>query len=160
MAKKFVLVLAGIVAVMAALIALPNLDMQSPQETLKIEYSRQHVTKIDQRLATQSAELLSIKEDGSTTYTSVGSQERNVSLSNEEFRRIKALILETGFTQISTTNYPQNEQADDFTRYTLRVMTDEGQKTFNWVNPEVHNGIIPPIILNTGSHLDAVMDRS
>jgi hypothetical protein len=160
LARKFVFVLAGVVAVMAVLIALPNLSRQPPQETLSIEYSRQHVTMIDQRLVTQSAELLSIDEDGSTTHTSIGGQERRVSLSSEELGRIRALILETGFTQIPVTNYPQSDDADDFTRYTLRVRTDDGQKTFNWVDPEAHNGIVPPIILNIGTHLDVVMDRA
>jgi hypothetical protein len=160
LARKFVFVLAGVVAVMAALIALPNLSRQPPQETLSIEYSRQHVARIDQRLVTQSAELLSINEDGSATHTSIVGQERRVSLSSEELGRIRALILETGFTQIPVTSYPQSDDADDFTRYTLRVRTDDGQKTFNWVDPEAHSGIVPPIILNIGTHLDAVINRA
>ncbi len=159
LARKFVLALAGIVAIMAALIAIPNLSRQPAQDTLSIEYSRQHVARTDQGLVTQSAELLSIAEDGSATYTPIGGQERRISLSGEELARIRALLLETGFTQIPITNYPQSEEADDFTRYTLRVRTGDGQKTFNWVSPEAHSGVIPPIILNVGSHLDAVMDR-
>lgn len=157
MARKFVLALAGIVAAMAALIALPNLS-QPPQEPLSVEYSRQHVTRTEQGLVTQSAELLTI-QDGSATYSPVGGQERSVPLSSEERGRIRALILETGFLQIPVTNYPQSDSADDFTRYTLRVRTDDVQKTFNWVSPEAHNGVIPPIILNVGSQLDAVIDR-
>lgn len=158
MARKFVLVLAGIVAAMAIIIALPNINQQ-PQEALTIDYSRQHVTRTEQGLETQSAELLNIAEDGSATYTPVDGQNRRISLSSEEFGRIRALILETGFTQIPITNYPPSESAEDFTRYTLRVRTDDGQKTFNWVNPGAHNGIIPPIILNIGAQLDAVMDK-
>lgn len=157
MARKFVLALAGIVAAMAALIALPNLS-QPPQEPLSVEYSRQHVIRTEQGLVTQSAELLTIR-DGSATYSPVGGQERSIPLSGEERGRIRALILETGFLQIPVTNYPQSDSADDFTRYTLRVRTDDVQKTFNWVSPEAHNGVIPPIILNVGSQLDAVIDR-
>lgn len=159
LARKFVLALAGIVAIMAALIALPNLSQQPPRETLSVEYSRQHVTRTDQGLVTQSAELLTISEDGSVTYSPVGGQERRVSLSGEGFGRIRALILETGFLQIPVTNYPQSDGAADFTKYTLRVWTDDGQKTFNWVSPEAHDGVIPPIILNVGSQLDAVVDK-
>lgn len=158
MARKFVLVLAGVVAVMAALIALPNLT-RPPQEALGIEYSRQNVTRTDQGLVTQSAELLSITEDGAATYTQVGGQDTRISLSGEELGRIRGLILETGFMQISATNYPQSADATDFTRYTLRVTTDDGQKTFNWVSPEAHRGVIPPIITNVGAQLDGVIDR-
>lgn len=158
MARKFVLVLAGIVAAMAALIAIPNLS-QPPQEALSVEYSRQNVTRTDQGLVTQSEELLSIAEDGSTTYTPAGRQERRVSLSSEELGRMRGLILETGFMEISATNYPQSADATDFTRYTLRVETDDGQKTFNWVSPGAHQGVIPPIITNVGAQLDAVIDR-
>lgn len=158
MARKFVLVLAGVVAVMAALIALPNLS-RPPQEALGIEYSRQNVTRTDQGLVTQSAELLSIAEDGTATYTQVGGQERRISLSGDDLARIRGLILETGFMEISATNYPQSANATDFTRYTLRVATDDGQKTFNWVGPEAHEGVIPPIITNVGAQLDAVIGR-
>lgn len=158
MARKFVLVLAGVVAVMAALIAIPNLN-QPPQAPLSIEYSRQQVVRTDRGLVTQSAELLSIAEDGSATYTQVGGQETRISLSSEELGRIRGLILETGFMQIPATNYPQSDDATDFTRYTLRVSTHDGQKTFNWVNPEAHDGTIPPIIINIGAQLDAIMDR-
>jgi hypothetical protein len=143
---------------MAALIALPNLN-QPPQEALSIEYSRQNVTRTDQGLVTQSAELLSIAEDGSATYTQASGQERRVSLSGEELGRIRGLILETGFLEISATNYPQSADATEFTRYALRIETDDGQKTFNWVSPESHRGVIPPIITNVGAQLDAVIDR-
>jgi len=159
LARKFVLVLVAVVAVMAALIALPNLN-RGPQSDLSIEYSRQHLASTDAGLATQSAELLSIAEDGSATYTQIGGQERRLSLSSEELSRIRAYILETGFMQIPVTNYPQSDDATEFTKYTLRVRNDEGQKTFNWVDPDVHEGVIPPIITNIGSQLDAVMDRS
>ncbi len=161
MARKFVLFLAGIVAVMAALIALPNLNQQQEEQSMPgIEYSRQQLARTDQGLVTQSADLLSISEDGSATHMQVGGQERRLTLSSEELGRIRALILETGFMQIPVTNYPQSDDAAEFTKYTLRVRTEDGQKTFNWVNPEAHEGVIPPIILNIGSQLDAVIDRT
>lgn len=159
MAKKFVLVLAAAVAVMAVLIALPNLS-QEPQSALGIEYSRQQVERTDAGLVTLNADLLSIKEDGSATYTPVGGQERNITVTGDELKRIRALITETGFLQIPVTNYPLSEDATEFTRYALRVRTDDGQKTFNWVNPEASAGIVPPIITNVGSQLDAIMDRA
>ncbi|HEX6067320.1 MAG TPA: hypothetical protein VFZ05_00840 [Nitrososphaera sp.] len=159
MAKKFVLVLAAAVAVMAVLIALPNLSQQ-PQQALSIEYSRQHIERTSEGSVTRSAELLSIAQDGSATYTLVGGPERTVAITNEEMDRLRALITETGFLQIPTTNYPQSEDATDFTRYTLRVSTNESQKTFNWVNAEASTSIVPPIITNVGSQLDAIMNKA
>lgn len=144
---------------MAALIALPNLSQQ-PQQAMSIEYSRQNVTRTDQGLATQSAELLSIAQDGSATYTLDGGQERRIAVTDEERSRLKALITETGFMQIPTTSYPQSADATDFTRYTLRVSTDDGQKTFNWVNAEASASVVPPIITNVGSQLDAIMNKA
>lgn len=159
MAKKFVLVLAAAVAVMAVLIVLPNLTQQSPSN-LGIEYSRQQVERTDAGLVTRSADLLSIKEDGSATYAPVGGQERNITVTGDELKRIRALITETGFLQIPVTNYPLSEDATEFTRYALRVRTDDGQKTFNWVNAEASANIVPPIITNVGSQLDAIMERA
>lgn len=159
MAKKFVLVLAAAVAVMAVLIALPNLN-QPPPSNLGIEYSRQQVERTSTGFVTQSTELLNIKEDGSATYTPANGQQKSVTVTGEESKRIRALITETGFLQIPTTNYPLSEDATEFTRYALRVRTDDGQKTFNWVNPEASASVVPPIITNVGSQLDAIMDRA
>lgn len=158
MAKKFVLVLAAAVAVMAVLIALPNLNQQPPSD-LGIEYSRQQVERTETGFVTQRTDLLSIKEDGSATYTPANGQEKSVTVTSEELRRIKALITETGFLRIPVTNYSQSDDAGEFTRYALRVRADDGQKTFNWVSVEASASVVPPIITNVGSHLDAIMDR-
>ena len=61
--------------------------------------------------------------------------------------------------EIPRTDYSQSEGAQDFTQYSLVVTTAEGQKTFAWVNPEVHDGTIPPIILNVGAQMDQVISR-
>ena len=159
MSKKFVLILAGAVVAMGALIAIPNL-ITEPQSDLSLEYSRQHLTRVNQDLAVRSAELLRISADGSATYMQTGGQERRITISDEEFQRIRALILETGFMQIPVTNYPQSPDATEFTKYTLLVRTGDSQKTFNWVEPDVSEGPVPPIITNIGTHLDSIIDRS
>ena len=163
MVNKFVFVIAGIVAAMAILIAIPNI-MQPTQE-ITIKYDKQNVTRANGAYVATYAESLTIDRNGAATYTGHDPRLRNLpqeqrfTLSNEEFGSIKGLILETGFMEIPRTDYTQSEGAQDFTQYSLVVTTAEGQKTFAWVNPEVHDGTIPPIILNVGAQMDQVISR-
>lgn len=163
MVNKFVFVIAGIVAAMAILIAIPNITQ--PVQEITIKYDKQNVTRIDDTSIVTYAESLTIDRNGSATYTAYDPRERSLpqeqtfTLSNEEFSGIKSMILETGFMDIPQTSYQQSADANEFTRYSLTITTADGQKTFNWVNPETHDGTIPPIILNTGDRLDQIISR-
>ena len=163
MVNKFVFVIAGIVAAMAVLIALPNV-MQSAQE-ITMQYEKQNVTRTGDASVITYVESLDIARDGSATYVGHDPRLRSMpieerfTLSNEEFNRIKGLVLETGFMDIPETNYPQSDGATEFTKYSLVITTADGQKTFLWVNPGAHEGTIPPIITNVGAQLDSVIAR-
>ena len=163
MVNKFVFVIAGIVAAMAILIAIPNI--MQPSQEITIKYDKQNMTRINGAEVTTYAESLSIDRNGAATYTGHDPRLRNIpqeqrfTLSNEEFGSIKGLILETGFMEIPRTDYSQSEGAQEFTKYSLVITTAEGQKAFVWVNPEVHDGTIPPIILNVGTQLDQLIAR-
>lgn len=163
MVNKFVFVIAGIVVVMAVLIALPN--VMQPAQDITIKYDRQNVTRTDGTFVATYIESLTIARDGSATYSGYDPrlqsipQEERFTLSNEEFGRIKALVLETGFMDIPTADYLQSDDAGEFTKYALVITTADGQKTFNWVNPEAHEGTIPPIVLNVGAQLDQIASR-
>lgn len=163
MVNKFAFVIAGVVAVMAILIALPNLTQ--PVQEITIKYDKQNVTRTDNTSVVTYSESLTIDRNGAATYTGYDPrvrslpQEQRFTLSDSEFTSIKSRIFETGFLDIPVTDYPPRAGAGEFTSYSLVVTTDEGQKTFNWVNPEAHDGTIPPIILNTGDRLDQIISR-
>ncbi len=163
MVNKFVFVIAGIVAVMAVLIALPNLTQ--PAQEITIKYDKQNVTRTSDASVVTYAESLTIDRNGAATYTGYDPrvrsvpQEQRFTLSNEEFGGIKGLILETGFMDIPVTEYQPSADADEFTQYSFVATTADGQKTFSWVNPEAHDGTVPPILLNVGTQLDQIISR-
>lgn len=164
MVNKFVFVIASIVAAMAVLIALPNLTQ--PVQEITIKYDKQNVTRTDNTSIVTYAESLTIDRNGAATYTGYDPRERSLpqeqrfTLSSGEFGSIKSRILETGFMDIPQTSYQQSSDAVEFVKYSLVITTADGQKTFSWVNPEAHDGTIPPIILNTGDRLDQIISRA
>jgi hypothetical protein len=169
--NKFIFAIAGIVIVMAVLIALPGVSQQPATGDITIEYSRQHLTKAAggqgggaSLLVATQLETLTIDKDGSATYTKTDPRQKNMpvpqqqfSLNRDEFARIKGLVLETGFMDIPKTDYPQSQNASDFASYTLSIKTADKQKTINWVEPGAYDGTIPPIITNIGTQLDGVI---
>lgn len=168
MVNKFVFAIAGIVIVMAVLIALPSVSQQPATGDITIEYSRQHLTKAaggqgESLLVATQLETLTIDKDGSATYTKTDPRQKSLpvpqqfSLNRDEFARIKGLVLETGFMDIPKTDYPQSQNASDFVSYTLSIKTADKQKTINWVEQGAYDGTIPPIITNVGTQLDGVI---
>ena len=160
MAAKFLIAIAAVVAVMAALVLLPGTGSQGGE--LDISYTRDHMARAESgALDVAARDVLTIKNDGSATYRRSASidqiEEREFSLSNEEMKRLKAFIFETGFMQIPVEDYEQREGLANFTKYQLAVEADGNSKTITWVNPEAYNGTIPPVIANTGSRLDAII---
>ncbi|MEO9364421.1 MAG: hypothetical protein ABI348_11025 [Nitrososphaera sp.] len=163
MVNKFVFVIAGIVIVMAVLIALPSVSQQPAAQDVTIEYNRQHLTKTGGLLVTTQLETLSIDKDGSATYTKTDPRQGNTpaprqfSLSRNELASRKGLVLETGFMDIPKTDYTPSQNASDFASYTLSIKTPDRQKTVSWVEPAAYDGTIPPLITNVGEQLDGII---
>lgn len=159
MARKFLIVVAGVVAVMAALILLPGVSRQGNDVT--IEYYRDNVTRMDSGLYDVSGrQILSISNDGSARYVGGEQQlDRRFSVSGEEMKVLRELFLNTGFMQIPATNYEEKSGLANFTRYELSVRSGEDSQSIRWVNPEASNGSIPAIIINAGSRLDDIIER-
>jgi hypothetical protein len=164
MANKFLIAIAGIVAVMAALVLVPRIGSQpvEQQVELDIEYSRQNLTRLqDGRLVAASAEDLSVRNDLSAVYRSLTGQpgEKRFTISSEEMGRLKGLIVSTGFIQVPGADYPQKEGLSNLTRYTLKLESDGNSETFTWVNLEASETVVPSIVRNIGMQLDAMIER-
>ncbi len=161
MVNKFLIAIAGVIAVMAALVLLPSFN-QGQQQDLSIEYSRQNLTQIeDGRLMAASAEDLVIKNDLSVTYRNlVGTpNERKFTMTNEEMNSLKGLLLSTGFMQVPGADYPQNDALANLTKYTLKLESGGNSKTITWVNPEASEVPVPSIVRNIGTRLDTIIEK-
>lgn len=160
MVNKFLIAIIAVVAVMAALVFLPGVGKQDPQ--FELDYTISHMTRTEAGLPDLTArEVLSIENDGSALHYTVNGTtvERKFSLSGEEMKMIRALVLETGFMEIPVTNYPENDGLANFTRYRIEVQAGGDSQVITWVNAHAHNGTVPSLITNIGSQLDAVIKR-
>ncbi len=164
MATKFLIVIAAVVAVMAALVLLPSFNKgpaTTDQTQMSLEYNRQHLSRIENgQFAATSAEVLTIGNDGSAKYRKlVGApDEKAFTISSDDLKRLKDLIVGTGFMQIPDANYQQKEGLASVTQYTLKVSADGSTKTINWVDPD-SNDSVPSIIGNVGEQLDNIITK-
>jgi hypothetical protein len=164
MVNKFLIAIAGIVAVMAALVLVPRIGSQPAEQQLElnIEYSRQNLTRIeDGRLVATSAEDLVIKNDRSAVYRNLtGSpDEKRFTISSGKMNTLKGLVLTTGFMQLPGADYPQKDGLSNLTKYTLRLTSGDNSKTISWVNLEASEAAVPSIVRNIGTQLDAIIER-
>jgi hypothetical protein len=164
MVNKFLVAIAGIVAVMAVLVAFPRIGSQPAelQQDLSIDFSRQNPTRIeDGRLVAASAEDLSIRNDRSAVYRNLTGtlEEKRFTISNEEMNKLKGLIIGTGFMQAPEADYPEKEGLGNLTRYTLRLTSGDNSKTISWVNLEASEAAVPSIVRNIGTQLDDIIER-
>ena len=163
MANKFVIVIAGVVAAMAALVLLPGVGSQPEDlQDLSIEYTRQNLTRIeDGRLVATVTEDLVIRNDRSATYRNLtGSDTRQFTISSEELDGLKRLVISTGFMQVPGDDYSQKEGLSNMTRYTLELTSGGSSKTITWVNLEASEEAVPSIVRNIGAQLDAIIGRN
>ena len=162
MVNKFLIAIAGVVAVMAALVLVPSFNKSSPgeQQDLSIEYTRQNLTQIeDGRLMAGSAEDLIIKNDLSAIYRNLtgAPDEKKFTITNDEMSRLKGLIISTGFMQVPGTDYPQKDGLASLTKYVLKLESGGSSKTITWVNVEASGVPVPSIVTKIGTELDVIM---
>jgi hypothetical protein len=165
--NKFALAIIAIVAVMAILIALPNITQQQQPAagSLEIEYGRQQMTKTEDDFVATRAELLRISSDRAATYSETDPRletmpvEKRFTVSTDDYNKVRDLMLDTGFMDIPRTDYLQVAGgADEYQRHTLTVRTGDSQKTFNWVEP--NEGTVPPIVTNAGARIAALVGKN
>jgi hypothetical protein len=164
MVDKFLIAIAGIVAVMVALVVVPRIGSQPAelQQDLSMDYSRQNLTRIeDGRLVAASAEDLVIRNDRSAAYRNLTGppDEKQFTISSEEMNSLKGLIIGTGFMQVEGADYPQKDGLSNLTKYTLRLTSGDNSKTISWVNLEASEAAVPSIVRNIGTQLDAIIER-
>lgn len=164
MAKKFLAVIAGIAAVMAAVAifsALLNLE-----QAITLDYVRESIERTDSgSYSVVGRETLHVGADGSATYDRFdGSGNRlefkSFAASRDEVKVLRELFLATGFMQIPATQYVEKSGVANYTKYELAVQSGAESKSIRWVNPEAAQTPVPSIIVNTGTRLDAMIARN
>ena len=161
MVSKFLIAIAGGVAVMAALVLVPNLN-SPPEQELGIEYSRQNLTRLDDgRFVATSAEDFVIRPDRSAVYRNItgGAEPVQFTISTTEMDSLKGLVLSTGFMEVPGEEYSQKQGLANLTKYSLKLSSSGSSKTITWVDLEASQGSVPAIVRNIGEQLDAIIER-
>jgi hypothetical protein len=125
---------------------------------LSLEYSRQKFVRTEAGLTAASDEVLAIENGGSATYIKTGEQLEKFTVRSEDMKRLKDLILASGFMQIPKTDYPVQEGVANFTKYMLKVQAGNDAKTITWARPTA-GGEIPFLINEAGTRLDTIIER-
>jgi len=168
-----IIILLGAIPVLAALFIvvptllrpeIPNVAVNS-DDIISIEYSKEHLKKISfgltQSIGADTAEVLTISNDGQTTYSltknGYSEPDKQYQLSKDEVKRLTALIKETGFMDIPTTSYPVKSDLNEYEKFGLQVTLDGKSINIQWPDQNSTREFIPPLITEVQSNLDSVI---
>ena len=168
-----IIILLGAIPVLAALFIvvptllrpeIPNVAVNS-NDVISIEYSKEHLKKISfgltQSIGADTAEVLTISNDGQTTYSltknGYSEPDKQYQLSKDEVKRLTALIKETGFMEIPTTSYPVKSDLNEYEKFGLQVTLDGKSINIQWPDQNSTREFIPPLITEVQSNLDSVI---
>ncbi|MDE1765781.1 MAG: hypothetical protein KGI27_05815 [Thaumarchaeota archaeon] len=116
-----------------------------------------------QSIGADTAEVLTIQSDGSTTYslTKNGYSNPDVKyqLSKDEFTKLESLIKTTGFVGIPDTVYQVKPDATNYEKYGLHVTLDGKTVNLQWADQNASQDFIPPIITHVQSSLDDIVSE-
>ena len=159
MSKKALIAAAVIPIIIALVIAIPKISpggqtVTSEPSQMRIHFVTENMKRISfgvtETIGAQKSETLIISNDGSALYNvnvegGKGSQTK-FQVDASELKRIKALVVETGFMQIPKEKFDARENATEFTRYTLTVSLNGGAKTVKWVDESSSKDFVPALL--------------
>lgn len=172
MVRPIILILGAIPILAAIFIVVPQLTRPqiestavNPEDVMTIQYTREHLEKISfgmtQSIGADTAEVLTIQNDGSTVYslTKNGYSEPDVKyqLSSDELTQLKSLIKETGFVDIPDTAYQVKPDATNYEKYGIQATLNGKTVNIQWPDQNDSQEFVPPIITQVQSGLDNII---
>jgi hypothetical protein len=172
MARPIIIILGAIPVLAALFIVVPQLlrpEIPSvavnPEDIMTLEYTKEHLKKISfgltQSIGADTAEVLTIQNDGSTIYslTKNGNSEPDVKyqLTSDELKQLKSFIKETGFMDIPNTDYQIKPDLNEYEEYGLQATLNGKTVNLHWPDQNSSQQFIPPIITQVQSNLDDII---
>ncbi len=169
--KKGLIIAAAIPIVIALVIAIPKISPGSEQAAvsaatqLRIEFMKEDMKRIifgvTETIGAQKSEKLIINNNGDAIYNlsiegEKGSQTR-FKVSSVEVKRLKSLIVDTGFMQIPKSEFGVKDDATEFTRYTLKVSLDSNTKSIQWFNEEASKEFVPALLVMLADEMQKII---
>jgi len=153
------MVAAAIPIIIALIIAIPKISpgdqpTNSTPAQMRIQFAVEEMKRVSfgvtETIGAKKSETLIINNDGTALYNvdvegEKGSQTR-FQVAVQELKRIRAIIAETGFMQISKEQFGPRDNATEFTRYTLTASLDGSAKTIQWVDESSSKDSVPALL--------------
>ena len=173
MVKPIVIAVAAIPAIMASLIAIPLLTQPeipfsaaNPNDQIEIEYTKHQLKKVSfgvtERVGAQKTEILLIKDNGDLRYTltedGVPSPDIRNQIDEDKFKKLTAMIKETGFIAIPSESFPIRDDVDEYQKSTLKITLNGVTTQINWPEQNATDKFVPPIITMVELELNQIID--
>jgi hypothetical protein len=171
--KKLLIAAAVIPIIIALAIAIPkispgNQTANTPLD-MRISFVKEDMKRISfgvtENIGSQKSETLIINNDAIAFYTlsvegEKGSQTK-FQVDEQELKRIRALITETGFMQIPKEQFEPRDNVTEFTRYTLTASFGSSTKTVQWVDESSSKDTVPALLtMIRDTLLETVKERN
>ena len=173
MVKPIMIAIAAIPAIMATLIAIPLLTQPeipfsaaNPNDRIEIEYTKHQLKKISfgvtERVGAQKTEILLIKDNGDLRYTitedGVPKPDILEQLDEAKFKKIAAMIKETGFIAIPSESFPIKDDVDEYQKSTVKITLNGVVNQIHWPEQNATEKFVPPIITMVELELNQIID--
>ena len=173
MVKPIVIAVAAIPAIMASLIAIPLLTQPeipfsaaNPNDQIEIEYTKHQLKKVSfgvtERVGAQKTEILLIKYNGDLRYTltedGVPSPDVRNQLDEDKFKKLAAMIKETGFIAIPSESFPIKDDVDEYQKSTVKITLNGVVNQIHWPEQNATEKFVPPIITMVELELNQIID--
>lgn len=158
-----------IAAIVATLLVVPILttDRVPPStllatDTIEFEYTQRTIdaaSGIVERVQTLESQVLEIDDSGyATLHTASISETASLegTVDADSLHRLRALVKETGFIEITPTTFLPQDQPGAYDLYTLSVTLNGMEKSVRWSVDGDGENFVPPIVTMIQNELDEI----
>ena len=158
MANKFLLAIAGAVAIMALLVVLPRMYSPAVQNSGNSQFTLQYHRPADSSntsIASNGPEVLTVSNDGFASI-SRGASITSFQLTDSEMSEVRSLVFDTGFMNIQPGASFQSESGTT-PEYTIKVQSGGQSQVLSWTPTNNTASNIPSLISRMQESLDAII---
>ena len=173
MVKFSVVAVCSIPVILALLIVIPMLTPTgipisaiNSSDKLQIEFTKHDLRIVSfgvtEKTVADNTQVLTIENDGTVQYTEikdgVNQSQIKSSLSDEQLKKLTAMIKETGFMSIPKESFPIKDDIEIYTKFTVKITLNDAKTQIFWPEQDATEKFIPPIATAVEDELVGIID--
>ena len=173
MVKPIVIAIGSIPVILALLIVIPMLTPTgipisaiNSSDKLQIEFTKHDLRIVSfgvtEKTVADNTQVLTIENDGTVQYTEikdgVNQSQIKSSLSDEQLKKLTAMIKETGFMSIPKESFPIKDDIEIYTKFTVKITLNDAKTQIFWPEQDATEKFIPPIVTAVESELEGIIN--